>query len=52
MAFLVNGACIRAEAHDKIVFESVVVDEGFVELFTTMPETLFEQYSNIIEIRQ
>ena len=51
MAFLANGACIKAETHDNIAFESAVVDEKFVELLTTMPETLFEQYSNIIDIQ-
>ena len=51
MVLLVNGACIRAEAYDKIAFESAVVDEKFIELLATMPETLFEQYSNIIDIQ-
>lgn len=47
----IGGAYIHVDAQEKDFFDGGAIDEGFVEVVETMPEVLFEQYDNIIDIQ-
>lgn len=51
MALVINCTCFRAEASNKATFGEAEVNESFVTVLETDPDSLFQQYSNIVDIQ-
>lgn len=51
LVLLINSACFKTEAGNDDIFDRADADESFIELLSTEPDLLLEQYSNIIDIQ-